>query len=143
MSGDPQAAIFLPMAALIALTFLVLFCLGILRMSGMVTGRLPTEHYRYFRSQDDPEPDYLRGFTRNFINLLEVPVLVYSGCIVAYVTGQVDDLLVRLAWLFVAGRAVHSAIHLTYNHFWHRAAAFFVSSSFALAFWAVLTWRLV
>lgn len=142
MSSDSQIAIFAPVAALVALTFLVLFVMGVIRTSGWTSGRLPTEYYRYFRPGEDPEPEYLRGFTRNFINLLEVPVLFYLGCVIAYVTHQVDVVLVRLAWVFVAGRVVHSAIHLTYNHPWHRAGAFLVSSLTAIAFWVILGLRL-
>ena len=141
-SSDPQAAIFAPVVALVGLTFLVLFVMGVLRTSGMATGRLSTEYYRYFWPTDGPEPAYLRGFTRNFINLLEVPVLFYVGCVIAYVTGQVDATLVRLGWFFVAGRVAHSAIHLTYNDTWHRAGAFIVSSLTAIVFWVILSIRL-
>ncbi|MEE8076849.1 MAG: MAPEG family protein [Candidatus Binatia bacterium] len=46
-------------------------------------------------------------------NLFELPVLFYAGCIVAFVTGTVDTLLVGTAWLFVLTRYVHSYFHLT------------------------------
>ncbi len=142
VTTDPQVWIFAPVAAMVALTFLVLFGMGSLRMSGMLTGRLSTDYYRYLRPDEDPEPEVLRGFTRNFINLLEVPVLFYVGCVTAYVTAAVDGTLVDLAWVFVGGRVIHSAIHLTYNHPWHRAAAFLFSSAIVLAFWVILILRL-
>ncbi len=142
MNSNPQTAIFLPMVVLIGLTFVVLFVMGVLRTSGWASGKLQQNYYRYFSTQDGSEPDFLRGFSRNFTNLLEVPVLFYLGCVVAYVTDQVDHTLIRLAWAFVVGRFAHTAIHLTYNNIWHRAAVFIFSGFAVIIFWIVLILRL-
>ena len=42
-----------------------------------------------------------------------------------------------LAWAYVALRVVHSLIHLSYNHVYHRLAAFVVSNGVLAALWAL------
>ncbi len=78
---------------------------------GVHTACINVEFYRLFESNQ--EPDKLRYQTRHVPNLFELPVLFYAGCIVAFVTGTVDTLLVGTAWLFVLTRYVHSYFHLT------------------------------
>jgi hypothetical protein len=73
----------------------------------------------------------------NLRNLLEVPVLFFTICIVLTVTGGVTPLQVGLAWAFVAMRAVHSLIHTTYNKVMHRFAAYVISSLFVWAMWVL------
>jgi hypothetical protein len=43
--------------------------------------------------------------------------------------------MVTCAWLFVALRAIHSAIHLTYNRVPQRAIVFGVSNSVLVLLW--------
>jgi len=50
------------------------------------------------------------------------------------VSGKVD-LRVLTAWCYVGCRAAHSIIHLTYNHVYHRLAAFTASNFVLLLFW--------
>src|SRR6476659_2150241 len=56
----------------------------------------------------------------NFRNLFELPVLFYLALVVADRIGRVDMASVGLAWLFVALRIAHSAIHVSYNRVMHR-----------------------
>ena len=130
--------ILVPVLALACLTLSVLVVLGILRMGGIATGRLPQAYYRLFRHSDDQEPDFFRAISRNYHNLLEIPVLFYVGCLVAYTADLVSQSLVSLAWAYVALRAVHTAIHVGYNRLSHRMAAFVTSSLVLIAFWVVL-----
>ena len=51
--------------------------------------------------------------------------------------GQGAALQVGLAWAYVALRVVHSLIHLSYNHVYHRLAAFVVSNGVLAALWAL------
>ncbi len=61
---------------------------------------------------------------RNYMNLLELPMLFYVACLVLYVTAGASSPAIALAWAFVALRVVHSVIHLTDNCVMHRLAAF-------------------
>ena len=80
-------------------------------------------------------PGEVRIPNRNYMNLLELPVLFYVACITLYVTGKVDGWSVGLAWAFVAARVVHSVVHLTYNNVIHRMRCFAISVVFLLALW--------
>jgi len=72
---------------------------------------------------------------RNFMNLLEMPLLFYVVCVCFYITAKVDTTTLVLAWLYVALRAVHSAIHLTYNRVFHRLLAYAASAAVLFALW--------
>jgi hypothetical protein len=47
----------------------------------------------------------------NLKNLFEMPVLFYALCLHLFVTSQVDGGHVAAGWVFVAFRALHSAVH--------------------------------
>ena len=51
----------------------------------------------------------------NLKNLFEIPVLFYALVLYLFVTHQVDAAYVSAAWIFVAFRALHSAVHCTIN----------------------------
>jgi hypothetical protein len=73
----------------------------------------------------------------NFKNLFEVPVLFYAVCLAIAVADAVTPLQVLLAWIFVASRVAHSAIHLTYNVVLHRFAAYALGTTAVFAMWAL------
>ena len=72
---------------------------------------------------------------RNYMNLLELPMLFYVVCLLLYVTGGASSLTIALAWAYVVLRVVHSAIHLSYNHVMHRLAAFTLSNVALVFLW--------
>jgi hypothetical protein len=51
----------------------------------------------------------------NFKNLFEIPVVFYALTLYLYATSQVDSFYVNAAWIFVAFRVLHSAVHCTFN----------------------------
>jgi hypothetical protein len=58
-----------------------------------------------------------------------------------YVTHTVDALAVNLAWGYVALRALHSLIHLSYNNVIHRLSFFALSNFVLMALWVVFGLR--
>ena len=74
----------------------------------------------------------------NFRNLFEVPVLFYVLCLALYVTHRQDAVLLTLCWLFVALRAMHSAIHCTYNNVMHRFLVYVTSTVLLFGLWVWL-----
>jgi hypothetical protein len=70
------------------------------------------------------------------MNLLELPTLFYPACLMFYVAGRVDGPAVALAWGYVVLRAVHSAMHLTYNNVFHRLAVFALSNLVLALLWS-------
>jgi len=126
-------AIFDPVVALVLLTLAVLSYTGYKRFSAGFGGRVRAGDFRYGETANVP-PDVAVA-NRNFMNLLEAPVLFYTFCIAAYVTRQADGWALGLAWLYVALRFVHTFIHLTYNKIMHRFSSYAASNAVLLAMW--------
>jgi len=133
--------ILVPMLALAALTFAVLLLIPIARFRAAFRGRVNAGDFRYGESARVPGEVSLPN--RNFMNLLEMPVLFYVACIALYVTGNADDAAVTLAWTYVALRAAHSVVHLTYNNVFHRLAAYAASAVVLLVIWIRLAFALL
>jgi len=79
----------------------------------------------------------------NFRNLFELPVLFYVALVVAAQTAQVTAVTLALAWLFVALRIAHSAIHCTYNKVIHRFYVYVAGGAVLWILWGVLAVGLV
>jgi hypothetical protein len=117
-------SILAPMGALAALTFFVLLAVPALRMSRR--GR-----------QDGAAGDIPGGLANpNFADLLEMPVLFYVICLMLYASHRVDTTFLALAWGYVGLRALHSAVHLTYDNLRHRMTLFALSNFAIFAMWA-------
>jgi len=126
-------AIFEPVIALVLLTLGVLGYTGYKRFSAGFAGRVRGHDFRYGENANVP-PDVAVA-NRNFMNLLEAPVLFYTFCLAAYVTHQAADWAIGLAWLYVALRIVHTFVHLTYNKIMHRFVGYAASNLVLLAMW--------
>jgi len=126
-------AIFGPVLAMVLLTLGVLGYTGYKRFSAGFAGRVRAGDFRYGETANVP-PDVAVA-NRNFINLLEAPVLFYTFCVSAYVTHAVAPWLLALAWLYVALRIVHTSIHLTYNKILHRFSSYAASNLVLLILW--------
>lgn len=126
-------AIFAPVIALVLLTLGVLSYTGYKRFSAGFAGRVRAGDFRYGETANVP-PDVAVA-NRNFMNLLEAPVLFYTFCISAYVTHMVAPWLLALAWLYVALRIVHTFVHLTYNKIMHRFSSYAASNLVLLILW--------
>ncbi|HEU5397691.1 MAG TPA: MAPEG family protein [Gammaproteobacteria bacterium] len=126
-------AIFWPVLAMVLLTFVVLAYTGYKRFSAGFAGRVRAGDFRYGETANVP-PDVAVA-NRNFMNLLEAPVLFYTFCISAYVTHTAAPWLLALAWLYVALRFVHTFIHLAYNKILHRFSSYAASNLVLLVMW--------
>ena len=128
--------ILFPLFALFALTLFVALRLGYLRYTAVAKREVDL---RYFKSYDSfDEPERLRITSRHLINLLEMPMLFYIICILAFVTNQSSALLVSLAWGYVAARLVHSYIHLGANVVLWRFRVFGLSILILAAMWLIM-----
>ncbi|HET9577935.1 MAG TPA: MAPEG family protein [Usitatibacter sp.] len=127
-------AILWPMGALVALTFAVLLLVPIRRFRAAFARQVTAADFRYGESANVPGDVAIPN--RNYMNLLESPVLFYVACLTVYVTHRVDTVFVALAWIYVAARAAHSVVHLTYNNVMHRLAFFGAGLLVLIAMWA-------
>lgn len=126
-------SIFAPVVVLVSLTFAVMLYMGFKRFRAGFAGRVTSHDFRYGESANVP-PD-VSVVNRNFMNLLEAPVLFYAACLTAYVTHNVTVVTLSLAWIYVALRAAHTLVHLAYNRILYRFAAYALSNVLLLAFW--------
>ncbi len=127
-----QEAIFAPVSALAIWTLGVLTMTGLRRVFAVRARRVPANAFRYGESAD--VPDELRVWNRNFMNLLETPLLFYVVSIALFVTRKVSPAAVTLAWVYVALRISHSIVHLTMNRIIVRFSVFAASIT-------VLAWQ--
>ena len=122
-----------PVFCLVMLTFFMMAATGITRL---ISVRRRQVHPRYYvlMSGDTP-PDYVQKVGRNMANLLEVPVLFYLLAVLVILFEINNQLLVDLAWLYVALRLVHSIIHISYNNVPHRLIVFVLSVVTLMIMW--------
>ncbi len=128
-----QANILYPMVALAALTFIVLLLIPYKRFRAGRSGQLVIDDFKFGESSNVPTDVSIPN--RNLMNLLEMPVLFYMVCLTLYVTKNVDASLLSLAWLYVALRACHSLVHLTYNKVFHRLIVYAASNAVLAIMW--------
>ena len=133
--------IFRPVLALVALTFLVLLRIPYVRIRAAYARRVRTEDFALGESVAVP-PDVALP-NRNYMNLLELPMLFYALAIALFATQLVDCTLLALAWLYVGLRAAHSAVHLTYNHVIHRLVVFALSNVVLSAMWLLFALKIL
>lgn len=126
-------AILLPMFALVALTFSVLILIPYQRFRAVAARRVTVGDFRFGESAT--VPGHVSIPNRNYMNLLELPLLFYAACLTQLVTHQVDALALNLAWAYVILRLLHSVVHLTYNNVVHRLCLFALSNFVLVGIW--------
>jgi len=125
-----------PMFALVLLTFCVGLGLGASRFISVRKRQVDPRYYKLMTGYTPPE--YVAKLGRNFSNLFEVPILFYILGVLVIALDIQSQLILALSWVFVALRALHSFIHITYNNPIHRFLAFLSSSLVVLVMWVQL-----
>jgi len=132
----PHELILFPIGALAVLTFAVLTFVPIRRFRAASAGQVDAGDFRYGESPRVPGAVLIPN--RNYMNLLELPVLFYMVCVLNYVTSStVSTATLVLAWAYVGFRALHSLVHLSYNNVMHRLTLFAASNAVLAALWIV------
>jgi len=131
--------IFYPVAVLVFWTMLVLLHLGLSRMQAVRRKEIAPAYFRAYRGD---APERLVILERHYRNLLELPLLFYSGALIAYVTGGVDGWILAFAWAFVALRLLHSMSHLGGNRVRIRFRLFLAGFAVLAVFWLGILVRL-
>jgi hypothetical protein len=134
-------AILYPLFALAAWTLLVLLLIPIARVRSVRQREIAPDDFKYGESAKVPGRVSIPN--RNYMNLLELPMLFYVVGIVLYVTGGASSTAIAIAWAFVALRVVHSFVHLTYNHVLHRLTAFALANVALALLWVLAGAHLV
>lgn len=122
-----QAAIFRPFVATMILTMVVWFYMYGRRLPFIFSNGLdakqmtPSELARV-------SPPQVSNPSDNLKNLFELSTVFYAVVLYVYATQQVDALHVGAAWVFFLLRAMHSAVHCTFNFIPLRFVLYVVSA---------------
>ena len=125
----------LPMASMMLLTLAVWIVMFIKRVGYMQAHNVDVEQMKTPADTQALIAAEASGPANNLKNMSELPVVFYAVALYLTVFGLVDDLHVTCAWLFVGLRAVHSAIHCSYNRVMHRFVVYLLAS---LAVWVMV-----
>jgi hypothetical protein len=129
-----QSAIFGPVFATVLLTFIVWVYMYIRRISFIQRSGVGPRELAVPGALAELSPPEVSNPSDNLKNLFEVPVLFYALALLLFVTHQVDATYVAAAWVFVAFRVLHSAVHCTVNIVMLRFTLYLVST---LAIWFI------
>ncbi len=113
-------AIFWPVLLQAAVTFLVYFAMAKVRFGLVKGGEAKPKEFRTYEN----EPVESRKWSRAVANQFETPVLFYAVCIMAFVTGNVDTIMLALAWGYSLVKTAHVYLHVTANRLRHRQPIF-------------------
>ena len=125
------------MTAIIAVTWVKLY---INRIGEMKAKKIDVEDFAGPNSVKDSLENI--NASDNFKNLFEVPVLFYALCGFLAISGLSEPLFVYGAWIYVALRAAHSFIHITYNRVMHRFVVYAFSTLWLFILWGLFAARL-
>lgn len=123
------------MLVLVGWTLLVMLLIPYRRFQAGFAGQVKYGDFRYGESANVPGKVSIPN--RNYMNLLEAPLLFYVTCIVLFLMNHVTTLVLALAWAYVAARIVHSLIHLSYNNVVHRLMAFGAGKILLAILWII------
>jgi hypothetical protein len=130
----------LAVAVQVLLTLAILVWMGLERVPRVMRGEIAVRDIAVDR---EAYPLRARLLSNSFDNQFQLPVLLYVAVLLALWTGGAGWIEVVLAWLFVALRYLHAAIHVTTNRV-HRRFAVYTAGLVVLALlWLWLVLRLV
>ena len=130
-----QTAIFGPFFATMLLTLVVWVYMYIRRISFLQKNKISPKDMAVPGALAQISPAAVSNPADNLKNLFEVPVLFYALALYLFVSAQVDAVYVNAAWVFVLFRALHSAVHCTFNLVMLRFYLYLIAT---LAVWFML-----
>jgi hypothetical protein len=101
-----MSSILWPMLAQIGWTFVLYVWLTIARARAVARGEVKYAAFALGRN----EPADVARITRNLANQFELPVIFYAVVVLLVVIGRVSTIDVLAAWVFVAGRVIHTLV---------------------------------
>jgi hypothetical protein len=135
-----EKLLILAMAAQVLLTLGILMWLGFERVPRVARGEIAV---RDIATAGDAYPLRARLLSNNFDNQFQLPVLFYVAGLLSLWSGGAGWVELVLAWLFVALRYVHAAIHVSSNRVYRRFGAYTAGLVVLGLLWLWLVLRLV
>lgn len=132
--------IFGPLLVQVALTLAIYVRLIQVKIRAMKAGQVDMTRRAL---HEDAWPESVLQINNNIRNQFEVPVLFYVVAIALWALEAVNAFTLAAAWLFVASRIVHAAIHLGSNYVPNRRRAFTVGWWILVAMVLLAAWELL
>ncbi len=132
--------IFYPVLAQVALTFVLLYATGRVRLASIRHGHTKI---RDIALGQNAWPARATQFANTYNSQFQLPLLFYIVIIFAQINALVDMLMVVLAWGFVVTRLAHAWIYVTNNNIQQRFIAFVTGFVVLVAMWAYFTFNLI
>ena len=133
-------AILIPMFVQVALTFVLLFWMTILRLRVVRKGEVTPQQVAL---REPAWPPHVLQVGNAFHNQLELPVLFYVVVLLAFASNTLDVVLLVLSWLFVLSRIAHAYVHVTSNRLDRRTGIFAVGVLALLLMWVIVIARII
>lgn len=130
-----RSAILWPLVWMFVLTFVVWLLTMGRRIAYMMTHDIDAQEVATPQQLQERIPAHVHKASNNLKNLFELPVIFYALTLLLYVTKHVDSVHVGAAWAFFGFRALHSAVHCTFNNVNARFATYLLSS---IALWTMM-----
>ncbi len=134
------AAVLLPVFVQVALTFVLLYWQGYVRVGHTSRGEVKI---RDIALRQANWPEQATKLSNAFENQFELPVLFFVLVVLALFTRKADLVFVVLSWVFVLSRLVHAFIHVTTNRVSRRFFAYSVGSVTLLVMWTIFVLRIL
>jgi hypothetical protein len=131
----PEQAIFGPFFATMFLTLIVWVYMYVRRISFLTRNNIRPDDVSTPGMLAQLTPPAVSNPSDNLKNLFEIPVLFYALALYLFATSQVDAIYVYAAWIFVAFRTLHSAVHCTFNRIIVRFYLYLIST---VALWFMM-----
>jgi hypothetical protein len=127
-------AVLVPVFALVALSFVLQYWMGYLRVTAVWRGQVHTRDIA-LRQQNWPVRATQVG--NAYHNILEQPLLFYVLVAFALTTRKADLVFVVMSWIYVTLRLLHAYIFVTTNRVSRRFYMFMASSVVLLLMWII------
>jgi hypothetical protein len=129
-----------PVLAQILLILLMYILLGYRKAKAVKTGSV---NLKATALDNKAWPDAVLKVSNNIDNQFEIPIVFFVLCLLFYGIGQVDVLVLTLAWAYVISRYVHAYVHVGSNYVPLRMRIFSVGCLILLVMTLIAAWKLV
>jgi len=133
-------AILAPVFVQVALTFVLLFWMGRVRIAAVRAGEVRIKDIALGQRA---WPDRATQAANTFHNQFETPVLFYALVALALITRKADLLFVAMSWIYVASRLGHALVYTTSNDIRLRFGMFLVGAVVLLVMWILFAVRVL
>lgn len=133
MTALPNAILW-PVALHLALVLALFVAVSVTRMRAVRHGDVPgVGHF----ARKSAEPEASRRYAANLTNQFEVPTFFYVVIALLYATDAVTGMQVALAWVFLIGRLIHSAVQTQTDNVPLRGMVFCINFLAVVGMWAI------